>query len=235
MWVLWHGVWSSPPTSTETHFLSSDLFSPPIHCAIFADAWRDNPGLNAYFLRAAFPSLIVEVRKDWEDRIASTSGKDRAWHFPILLLVDRSAVHRSGIVPKTHQIASEAWEFTKNNNQFAGERVGGWWDPIRHAIWRFAGVPDVVNAPSLDFGPRRELVLPMPDTIVITYISRQGALRRKLVEDDHNGLVMALQKLVEVKGLSWEFNVAIAEEMSKDEQIKAIARTTVRQVNSRSR
>ena len=128
-------------------------------------------------------------------------------------------------------MASVAWEFTKNN-RLVGEHVGGWWDPIRYAVWRFAGVADTVNASSLDglLGARKELALPMPDKVVITYISRQKARRRKLVEDDHNGLVTALQKLVEIKGSSWEFNVLTAEGMSKDEQIKAIAKTTVRRL-----
>ena len=218
--------------------MSSDLFSPQFHRAIFthtdAKGWRDNPGFNAYFLQAAFPSLTVEVQKDWEDRIASTSRKDRAWHFPVLFLVDRSAANRGKIAPTTHRPASEAWEFMRKNDQLLGEHVGGWWDPIRHAVWRFSGVTDLVSARSLDSlsGARNKLALPMPDKVVITYISRQNGGRRKLVEEDHNDLVKALEKLVERKGSSWEFNVLAAEKMAKDDQIKAIARTTVRQVDS---
>ena len=118
-----------------------------------------------------------------------------------------------------------------------GQHVGGWWDPIRHSVWRFAGVTDVINAPSLNgiSGAPKELALQMPDKVVITYLSRQKGGRRKLLEEDHNGLVKALEKLVERKGSSWEFHVLSAEKMSKDDQIKAIARTTVRQVDSQSR
>ena len=242
LWAFWHGAWSAPSTSTQLPLLSSNLLSPPIHRVIFAhanaDGWRDKPGFNAYFLRASFPSLTVEVQEDWQDRIAATSGEgqqDRAWHFPMLLLTDRSAAFRGVFCgSKTHRTASEALEFVKERNQLVGERVGGWWDPIRHAIWRFAGVNPVdtyaINAQSLDSlaGAPAELALPMPDKVIITYISRQRGSRRKLVEDDHNGLVTALQRLVETKGSSWEFNILIAERMSKDEQIKAIARTTVR-------
>jgi len=238
VWVFWHGAWTAPSTSAEFPFLSSDISSPQIHRAIFAhaDGWRDKPGFNAYFLRAAFPSLTVEVQNDWEDRIASTSGKgsqDRAWHFPILLLVDRNAAHRGVMMSKARQMSSEAWEFMRQNNQLVGERVGGWWDPIRHAIWRFAGVTplatDVITAQSLNSlsGAVKELALPMPDKVVITYISRQQARHRKLVEDDHNGLVTALQRLVKTKGSSWELNILIAEKLSKDEQIQAVARTTI--------
>jgi len=207
--------------------MTSDVSPPPIHRAIFAHSdaagWRDNPGFNAYFLRAAFPSLTVEVQRDWEDRIAATSGKgspDRAWHFPILLLADRTAAHHGAICSQLRRTASEPWEFMKNNNQLVGERVGVWWDPIRRAIWQFSGA--ALQSVSTARGTNK---------VVITYISRQSTKRRKLVEDDHNGLVTALERLVEAKGPSWEFNVLIAEKMSKDEQIKAIARTTVRRVD----
>jgi hypothetical protein len=41
---------------------------------IFAHArqWRDHPGFNAYFLRAAFPSVNVETKYDWNDRVDVT-------------------------------------------------------------------------------------------------------------------------------------------------------------------
>jgi hypothetical protein len=41
---------------------------------IFAHArqWRDHPGFNAYFLRAAFPSVNVETEYDWKDRVDVT-------------------------------------------------------------------------------------------------------------------------------------------------------------------
>ena len=47
----------------------------------------------------------------------------------------------------------------------------------------------------------------MPEKVVITYISRQSVYRRKLLVDDHAGLVIALAELVDRKGSSWELNV----------------------------
>lgn len=119
-----------------------------------------------------------------------------------------------------------------------GYQVGGWWEPIRAAVWRFAGakatddngVQHVLGSAEIKDDPNGDLH--MPDKIVITYVSRQGAPRRKLLEDDHKGLVMALQELVATKGSSWELRVIRAERMTKDEQILAVAKSTVRFSNA---
>ncbi|KAF9468357.1 hypothetical protein BDZ94DRAFT_1154259 [Collybia nuda] len=239
-WAFWHGAWSKPTTSLAASYSLTHASPPPIHRAIFAhsnaDGWRDSPGFNAYFLRAAFPSLTVEVQEDWADRIAATAGgkdNDRAWHFPIVLLTDRSAAHRGAICgSQTQRTASEAWEFMKQNNQLMGSRVGGWWQPVREAVWRFAGTPltlDPVPSPDLPELSKAEdsLALPMPDKIIITYISRQGVSRRKLIPEDHDNLVLALQELVARKGDSWRLDILQAEKLTKDEQVQAAARTTI--------
>lgn len=127
------------------------------------------------------------------------------------------------------------------NHKLMGSKVGGWWEPVRTAVWRFAGVNlntgvdvdvDVaavaVAQPDVKDVNVNELALPMPEKIVITYISRQGVARRKLLQDDHTALVTALEDLVARKGKSWELHVLHAERMTKDEQIQAAARTTVR-------
>jgi len=235
-WAFWHSSWSKASSSPATSFSLSHAAPPPINRAIFIHAatneWRDNPGFNAYFLRAAFPSLTVEVQQDWEDRITLTSDRklqDRAWHFPIVLLTDRSAAFRGQICgSSTQRTAAEAWEFMNQNHKLMGNKVGGWWEPVRSAVWRFAGVNAAVDTVAQ---PERkgvnELALPMPEKIVITYISRQGVFRRKLLQDDHTALVAALQELVDRKGNSWELHVLHAERMTKDEQIQAAARTTI--------
>ncbi|KAF8063985.1 hypothetical protein FPV67DRAFT_1563106 [Lyophyllum atratum] len=238
VWAFWHGAWSTPSTSPEAAFRLWHPPPPRIHRVIFAhsnaNGWRDDPGFNAYFLRAAFPSLTVEVQEDWADRIAITADKklqDRAWHFPVLLLADRSAAHRGQICgSQTQRTASEAWEHMKRNNQLMGHRVGGWWQPMRKAVWHFAGVVSDGKDDVRGLAPEMAgvgLALPMPKKVVITYISRQGVLRRKLKEDDHEGLVAALQSLVAGKGGSWELVVLHAEKMTKDEQVQAAARTTI--------
>ena len=283
---------------------------PPIDRAIFAysnaDGWRDNPGFNRYFLRAVMPSLTVEHEEDWQDRIRATYAKpgataeeQRAWHFPLLLLTDRSASHRGPICgSQTQRIAAEAWDFMRVKGKLRGLHVGGWWQPIRESMWRFAGA-DVVSkkisssqtqrdshqtrfqVPStevvgidtplpqdiskiVNVDSANQMTLALPEKIVISYISRQSANNRKLVKENHEELVQALNELVERKNkerkrffdtldgaildgeederrrrdvngpseshvpLEWEFHELIAETMTKDEQIKAAARTTVR-------
>jgi len=59
---------------------------------------------------------------------------------------------------------------------------------------------------------------------VITYVSRQ-AVKRRLIPEDHAGLVQALDELSTRRG--YEFNVVQAETLTKDEQLKLMARTTV--------
>ncbi|PPQ94352.1 hypothetical protein CVT25_000680 [Psilocybe cyanescens] len=309
--AFWHGAFS-PPLSPEqmdepdspagVHFSTSHPPVPPMHRAIFAhsnaDGWRDNPGFNAYFLRAALPSLIVEHVEDWDDRIISTISQPgepgRAWHFPIVLLVDRSAAHRGAMCGSTTQrTASEAWDYMRRRIRLRGLHVGGWWAPMREAVWRFAGAKEgiaklasgssglareadgqqqplvsflsgsetaevrgidasVHPADVADVGAVHQKILPMPERIVISYISRQSANNRKLIKQDHEGMVKAIKELVARKNkersdflsavdgvnghkstgdetvpLPWEFHELIAEHMTKDEQIQAAARTTI--------
>lgn len=236
--AFWHGAFSESSTDIDREYmLSPHPPPPPIHRVIFArsnaDGWRDNPGFNAYFMRAAFPATTIEVQEDWEDRVTITSSGDRAWHFPLILLTDRSASHRGVICgSQTQRIAAEAVEEMRKKNKLVGVRVGGWWEPIRSAVLRFAGAE--LNAPDntdqvvlkSDFG-QGDPKLPMPSKIVITYISRQSAGNRKLTPESHTGLVAALRGLVKRKGAAWELNVMEAEKMTKDEQLRTIARTTI--------
>lgn len=110
----------------------------------------------------------------------------------------------------------------------------------------------------VDVGPKNQKLLPMPERVVISYISRQGARNRKLIPEDHEALVKSMTELVERKNRErfeiiaaidnmiggdederrrrqaneqippeWEFNELLAETMTKDDQVKAAARTTV--------
>ena len=228
---------------------------PPIHRAIFphssSEGWRDKPGFNGYFLRAAFPSLTVEVDADWDDRVVATSasidsGVHRAWHFPYLLLADRSAAFRGKFCgSRTHRTASESVDALIARSKL--DKNGLWWRSIRYAVWRFAGV--IVDDDGDTFGnlvlDDKPLASPpsnfeKTEKVMITYISRQGS-RRRLIPEDHNILVKSLEDLVQRKnaemtsmahgggiaGREWELNVVMAEEMTKDEQVRLVARTTV--------
>ncbi|KAF7368064.1 hypothetical protein MSAN_00872500 [Mycena sanguinolenta] len=236
--AFWHGAFSTPSDDVDRDYiLGPHPAPPPIDRVIFArsngDRWRDRLGFNAYFMRAAFPATTIEVDEDWADRVTLTTAGDRAWHFPLLLLTDRSASHR-GLVcgSQTQRIAAEAFVAMRAKNQLVGVRVGGWWEPVRSAVLRFAGVDlrptdnseqVVLDSDTAEGDPR----LPMPAKIVITYISRQSAGQRKLMRESHEGLVRELKDLVKRKGDKWEFLEVELEKISKDEQLKIAARTTI--------
>lgn len=77
-----------------------------------------------------------------------------------------------------------------------------------------------------------------PQKIIITYISRQ-AVRRHLIDQDHENLVKSLQELVQrknaewmrdgrAKGREWELQIVQPETLTKDEQVQIMSKTTVR-------
>jgi hypothetical protein len=157
----------------------------------------------------------------------------RAWHFPLVFVADRSAAFRGeSCGSRTQRTASEAWEFVSGKEKLNKR----WWEAVRTNVTRFAGSEDVDSPPALSDNGWSDT----PDRIVITYISRQGGNRRALLVKDHKLLVLALTKLVarknaertsedgEVKGKEWELNVVQAETLTKDEQVRIAARTTVR-------
>ncbi|EAU87355.2 hypothetical protein CC1G_02114 [Coprinopsis cinerea okayama7 len=296
---------SSPSTPNSPISPTSNATTvPPIHRAIFIhsnwDGWRDDPGFNAYFLRGVFASLTVEHQEDWQDRVRASalgvsdgSTGERVWRFPLVLLTDRSAAHR-GVVcgSRTQRTAAEAWDYMRRMGRLRGLAVGGWWAPIREAMWRFAGVDGwkedggVIDGAQviermdekakddmrvivdrtldeieeyeknssllegesesweersrlLDVRDEWQSVLPMPEEVVITYISRQSARHRKLLKEDHEGLVKALKALVKRKNEErgsdtrssklppkWTLDILEAEHLTKDAQVHAAARTT---------
>ncbi|KAJ6619756.1 hypothetical protein B0H10DRAFT_2175923 [Mycena sp. CBHHK59/15] len=233
-WAFLYGAFSDgvikPPT---TNSLIDPSFNPPfistttptIDRAIFihsdVDGWRDGPGFNGYFLRAVFPSMTVEVATDWIDRINATSGTEigRAWHFPLVLLADRSAAFRGPICGwYTQRTAAEAWTSMAKLGKL--DLIGNWWASMRAAVLRYAGGD-----------PHEELssALQVPDKIVITYINRQGT-RRHLLEEDNRALIAAVEELVERKnreGKRWEFNNVHAERLTLDEQVKFAGKSTI--------
>jgi hypothetical protein len=240
-WAFWTG--SFAPTSftsngiPRTPPLTSNGFSEPLPVDRFifahstAEGWRDGPGFNAYFLRAAFPSVTVETEHDWDDRIDTTPKLrtgSRAWHFPVLFIADRSAAFRGQACGhRTQRTAAEAYEAMMTK----GSLKHGWWEPIRQAVFRFAGGKAAAAGASVavrgtktsETGDHAES-LPMPERVVITYISRQNS-KRHLIDEDHDGLVIALEDLVDQKG--WHLNVVEAEQLTKDEQVRLMGETTV--------
>ncbi|KAJ7650254.1 hypothetical protein FB45DRAFT_887435 [Roridomyces roridus] len=212
-----------PDPSFNSPFISTT--TPKIDRAIFihtdVDGWRDAPGFNGYFMRAVFPSLTVEVRKDWMDRVNATTNThlERAWHFPLVLLTDRSASFRGPVCGwYTQRTSAEAWTEMALHGKI--DLIGNWWASMRAALLRYAGGE-----------PLEELheELQVPDRIVITYINRQGT-RRHLTDEDNRGLINAMEELVERKnaeGGDWEFNDVHAEQLTLDEQVRVAGRSTI--------
>jgi hypothetical protein len=145
-----------------------------------------------------------------------------------------------------------------------GLHVGGWWAPLREAMWKFAGVdaeyhdfgkasplstdieamkPIVDPTTVVNTSPESQSHLPMPEKVVITYIDRQNGHNRNFISADNEGLVEAMQELVDRKNsersasleqeprgklpLEWEFIIMKAGKLTKDEQVRLAARTTV--------
>ncbi|KAJ7065573.1 hypothetical protein C8F01DRAFT_1126133 [Mycena amicta] len=200
-------------TAIPTHDIATPASS-PIDRVIFAhtdaNGWRDRPDFNSYFLRAVFPGASIEEQEDWEDHVIMTAAGDRVWHFPQLLLTDRSASHRGDICGVCNQrIAAEAFVEMRKQGKLVGLWAGGWWAPVREAVLRFAGVPAIEDPAGVALRSARDDALPTPSKI------------------SHISLVALLKELVARKGATWELNIVEAENLSKDEQLRHAARTTI--------
>jgi len=233
-WAMWQGVHNVQVPATD----AGQMTAPHIDRLIFphtdVQGWRDRPGFNSYFLRAAFPSVTVEVDEDWSDRVAATSAGGehaRAWHFDKVMLTDRSAAFRGPICgAQVHRTASEAYYAMKAD----GRLSKWWWEPLRRAVLTFAGV----DQRTLEIGTRVEKAekekgvdhadtqneMEAKENIVITYIDRQG-VRRHLIDEDHEYLVRELKNLADTNG--YELYVMRAETLTKEQQLAVIARTTI--------
>ncbi|KAF8972917.1 hypothetical protein BDZ97DRAFT_1912522 [Flammula alnicola] len=202
---------SLPSFNLRTH----EYKPPPLSRITFTHAssneWRDGPGFDSYFLRAIFLSVGVEVSDDWSDLAAATSYKsmgphpqERAWHFPIVLLSDRSVAFRGEACgSRTQRIAAESWECMVQKGGI--DVFGRWWNLVREGVMGFAGVrgaqseksaqePSLSNTHITD----SQSLLPLAKQVTITHINRQ-VVRRHLIPEDHDRLVQALQELVKRK------------------------------------
>lgn len=189
--------------------------------------------MNYFFLRSAWPSLTVETRIDWSDRVSATSPRaserNRAWWFDTVLLSDRSAAFRGlECGERTQRTAAEAVKGVVERAGRTGFLERDWWEPVRRGVLRFSGVSSrmlEIGSRAFNRVDRGSLRNGGLDEVVVTYITRQGVRRRHLVEEDHEGLVRALVELCDRRG--WELNVVPMERLSKEEQLVVVARTTV--------
>jgi hypothetical protein len=161
--------------------------------------WRDYASMNQWVLRTAFPSITMEFSADWNDR----AHMGVPFVFDRILLADRAAAMNGENYGRTQRTASEPATLPGSPN---------WWSTFRNNVIAFSGL----NATEGQ-GTRGKPV--------ITYISRQGWGRRMLIQAHHERLVEELYKLRNAYG--YEVNVVSMDKMSRVEQLRLSARTTV--------
>lgn len=164
-----------------------------------ANQWRDPPSLNQWVLRGAFPSLTVEYSNDWIDR----AELGRPLLLDRVLFTDRAASMQGQHAHEVGRPLAEACALPGSLH---------WWSPIARNAMQFAGLVD-------------ESSLVETGRPVITYISRQKRGGRMLVPEHHERLVEELYSLRDKYG--YEVNIASMEKLSREEQIRLAARTTI--------
>jgi len=200
---LWFGFWRAY-SSLDPH-ISADgnTTLAPVRRILFNHLdnhhWRDYADMNEFVVRSSFPGATMQFKDDWIDRALM----GRPFVFDRVLLADRSAAMLSYNYARYQRTASAAFGLPGSAN---------WWQTIRNNVIQFAGLD-----PSVGGGTTSKPV--------ITYISRQEWGRRMLKPEDHERLVNKLRELEQQYG--YEVNVVRPETMSKLEQIRLAARTTV--------
>lgn len=200
---LWFGFWRTYSSLDTSISQNGSTTLPPPNRLIFNHLdnhhWRDYASMNEFVLRSSFPSVTMEFKDDWHDR----ASMNRAFVFERVVVADRSAAMLAFNYARYQRTAAAAFGLPGSVD---------WWQPIRNNVIEFAGVEKSVGEGTTS-------------TPVITYISRQKWGRRMLRPEDHERLVKALEKLQLDHG--YEVNVVHAEEMTREEQIRLAARTTI--------
>lgn len=163
--------------------------------------WRDYSKMNAFLLKSIFPSLSYEFSGEMQDR--TDSG--RPFLYDRVVFQDRAASLRGPQFAKTWRNAAEA--YTLEGSPY-------WWSPIRRNLLEFVGGMSEAVLHPLDM-----------ETPVITYVSRQDWGRRMLKKADHEKLVEELHRIQKEHG--YEVNIVSMDKLTRDEQIRLAARTTI--------
>jgi hypothetical protein len=165
-----------------------------------ADHWRDYTAMNEWIVRSSFPSITAEFSHDWVDR----AQLGRPFVLDRVVFADRSAAMQGYNYHRTQRTASEPFALPGSVN---------WWSTIRSNVIQFSGLDGSVGMGTMS-------------TPVITYISRQDWGRRMLIPEHHERLVRELYNLRDKYG--YEVNVVSMDKLSRTEQLRLAARTTVR-------
>ncbi len=161
--------------------------------------------MNTFLCKSVFPSMAYEFTEEFKDRAIA----GRAFVYDQIVFSDRAAALRGPQFAHTWRTAAEAYTL---------EGSAYWWSPVRRNLLEFVGVPESTLNP-IEVG-----------TPVITYVSRQDWGRRMLIKEDHERLVKELNLLHENYG--YEINIVAMDKLSRDEQIRLAARTTVSEIDA---
>ncbi|WVQ70868.1 hypothetical protein IAR50_000393 [Cryptococcus sp. DSM 104548] len=242
---LWRTYSSLDPTISAqgiTHLPSPTRMMFP---HVGAGKWNDYAKMNSFLSRAIFPSMSYEYQNDFLDR----ADTGRAFIFERVVFADRAAAFRGPEFKKTWRTASEAvtlqaskywWApIRRNLIEFVGNGQGGELEMGDVGLGVGVEVSDIeedIEALEAEEGAMQEEKQELREKIikekqaqagtpVITYVSRQDWGRRMLLKESHESLVHELRELEKKYG--WEINIVSMDKLSRDEQIRLSARTTI--------
>lgn len=188
------------------------------------DGWRDPAGINGPFMRLAFPRASINKADLWKDwvKMGTTMAFERS------MIINRRAAHKSPLGTTF---------FKMIGGTAAVNAPTHFWEPVRQSLTKtlFGYIPKVSSDGKPLVAPNfKELApsLPSPSSPehtvelkpIVTYISRQRTSRRLLAQD-HEGLVKALRALEE-EGLC-EVRMPVMERLTLPEQMAEIASSTI--------
>ncbi|KZT55650.1 hypothetical protein CALCODRAFT_436943 [Calocera cornea HHB12733] len=190
--------------------------------------FTDGPGLDRFYLHAQWPHITPLYQPSWEAMASLMDNSNKAYRFPAALFIDRTGSFRGKYTEWTSRTPAGPW--FAGGGDFGTGGVGRnqfWYESARRRVLSFVGVSKDV----LDIGLRAmdpPLAPPrsdgLEDQYQVTYISRQRTNRR-LDDDDHWRLVRALRTMCQRH--KWKFYLMVAEDMTKEEQMRVAAETTV--------
>ncbi|ORX35950.1 hypothetical protein BD324DRAFT_629619 [Kockovaella imperatae] len=248
---LWRTYASLDPTITSagiTHLPPPARMMFP-HTA--AGKWNDYAKMNSFITRAIFPSMSFEFQQDFLDR-ADTA---RAFVFERVVFADRAAAFRGPEFQRTWRTAAEAmtlpgsvgWWSPLRKNLIEFVLAGSNEDALEPELSQIDAIygdnakadpsteidiealeeqeeamEEALEEKQAQQAKQKQVVAGKP---VITYVSRQEWGRRMLRTEDHQALVKELETLREKYG--WEVNIVSMDKLSREEQIRLSARTTI--------
>lgn len=167
---------------------------------------RSKTGLDDLAAKAAFPTLSLMYRDDWDD----FAKMQMPFLMERVVIADRGAAARARNRPTDQPLFSAPFDGLEASNY--------WWEPIRRMMVGFVQLEEESQKKS-KFTTQRAV------KYVVTYLSTQEkATGPKLRDEDHRLLVKALKELESRSG--FEVNIVPADARWLD-RMKILARSTV--------